>query len=85
MYKCMILAILVLFLIIGDPVMQWADACPNCKLGNETDSNLPRGYMYSILFMISMPMTLLTCFAVGFYRLSRLHPVADIDEQTEAL
>lgn len=50
-----------------------ADAygCPNCKLANESDSALPRAYMYSILFMIGMPATIFTGFGISFYRLSR--------------
>ena len=37
-----------------------AMACPNCKFANETESNRPKAYMYSILFMIGM--------AIWFYR-----------------
>jgi hypothetical protein len=52
-------------------------ACPMCKAANEADqgdgeANLkPRAYMYSILFMISMPATLLGAFGFTFWRLSR--------------
>ena len=52
------------------PVM----ACPLCKLANESkqateEENLrPRAYMYSILFMLSMPFTLTAAFSVVFYR-----------------
>jgi hypothetical protein len=42
-----------------------------CKLANETDSRLPTAFMYSILFMLGMPATILTGFGVGFWRLSR--------------
>lgn len=54
-------------------VLLWttaASACPNCKAANETDSNLPRAYMYSILFMIGMPMTIFTGFGISFYRMA---------------
>lgn len=44
-------------------------ACPNCKLGNETESGRPRAYMYSILFMIGMPATIFTGFGISFYRM----------------
>ncbi|MEP3478103.1 MAG: hypothetical protein ABJZ55_02535 [Fuerstiella sp.] len=47
-----------------------ASACPNCKAANETDSNLPRAYMYSILFMIGMPATIFTGFGISFYRMA---------------
>jgi hypothetical protein len=48
-----------------------ASACPMCKLANETDARLPMAYMYSILFMLGTPATVLTGFGIGFYRLSR--------------
>ena len=44
-------------------------ACPNCKFANETESNRPRAYMYSILFMIGMPATIFTGFGLSFYRM----------------
>jgi hypothetical protein len=48
-----------------------ASACPMCKLANESDNRLPRAYMYSILFMMGMPATILSGFSIGFWRLSR--------------
>ena len=53
-----------------------ATACPMCKAANEADQNgqpntKPRAYMYSILFMLSMPATLTAGFGFGFYRLWR--------------
>lgn len=55
---------------------QTAQACPMCQVANEDDTKdvvdaRPRAYMYSILFMLSMPATLLTVFGVTFYRLSQ--------------
>jgi hypothetical protein len=50
---------------------QSASACPMCKIANESDARLPTAYMYSILFMMGMPATILTGFSVGFWRLSR--------------
>lgn len=58
-------------------------ACPMCKVANEDapavgadgrplDTNArPRAYMYSILFMLSMPVTLLSGFGIAFYRMTR--------------
>jgi hypothetical protein len=46
-------------------------ACPSCKNANETDARRPRAYMYSILFMLGMPATVLTGFGIAFYRMSR--------------
>lgn len=54
-----------------------ASACPMCKFANEEKqedevANLrPQAYMYSILFMLSMPASLLTAFGYGFYRLAK--------------
>jgi hypothetical protein len=45
-------------------------ACSMCKAAAEADPKLPTAFMASILFMLAMPFTLLTCFGVGFYRLS---------------
>ncbi|MCA9087633.1 MAG: hypothetical protein KDA90_03250 [Planctomycetaceae bacterium] len=51
-------------------------ACPMCKVANEESQDAaaaarPRAYMYSILFMLSMPATIFTFFGVTFYRLSK--------------
>ncbi len=54
-----------------------AEACPMCKLANETLDALPRAYMMSILFMLGMPAMVLAGFGVGFYRLSRQRDVND--------
>ena len=48
-----------------------AMACPNCKFANESESNRPKAYMYSILFMIGMPATIFTGFGVSFYRMTK--------------
>jgi hypothetical protein len=66
-------AVAALAVVLGAP--QPASACPLCKLANESKQNgeevnrRPQAYMYSILFMLSMPATLLTGFSFGFYRL----------------
>ena len=48
-----------------------AMACPNCKFANESESNRPKAYMYSILFMIGMPATIFTGFGISFYRMTK--------------
>jgi hypothetical protein len=64
------------------PVASVAQACPMCKLANEegTDAQTaatanarPKAYMYSILFMLSMPATVLGAFSLSFYRIHRRH------------
>jgi hypothetical protein len=42
-----------------------------CKLATESASRQPKAYMYSILFMMSMPATIMSGFGIAFYRLSR--------------
>jgi hypothetical protein len=60
-------AALVISLAMAAPV----SACPMCKLAAEQAARQPKAYMYSILFMMGMPMMLTTGFGVAFYRLSR--------------
>jgi hypothetical protein len=61
-------------------------ACPLCKLANESkqaseeENRRPQAYMYSILFMLSMPATLLTGFSFGFYRLWKNHQLIAGDQ-----
>lgn len=58
-----------------------ANACPMCRQALEADDTgkeeddaaalVPQAYMFSILFMLAMPATLFTAFAIYFYRLSK--------------
>ncbi|HVJ69709.1 MAG TPA: hypothetical protein VM510_17160 [Caulifigura sp.] len=56
-----------------------ASACPLCKFANESkqaseeENRRPQAYMYSILFMLSMPATLLSAFSFGFWRVWKNH------------
>lgn len=61
---------------LGTFSAQPATACPMCKIAHEDSTDpavaaRPRAYMYSILFMLSMPATIFAAFGIGFYRLSR--------------
>lgn len=65
-------------LLAAGPMVSSADACPMCKYANESGSEdgssseenrRPQAYMYSILFMISMPATLMAGFSFSFYRM----------------
>lgn len=61
-------AALICGLAAGEPA--WA--CPMCKVANESEGDArPRAYMYSILFMLSVPAMLTAGFGIGFYRLSK--------------
>ena len=57
---------------------QSATACPMCAAANESEPTdaQPRAYMYSILFMLAMPVTISTVFGVSFYRLVRQRDAA---------
>ncbi|MEQ9406684.1 MAG: hypothetical protein RIK87_03120 [Fuerstiella sp.] len=61
-----------------------ATACPNCKFANETESNRPRAYMYSILFMIGMPATIFTGFGISFYRMTKKAQQAALEGTEES-
>lgn len=69
-----------------------ATACPMCKYANEADQHdeaanrRPKAFMYSILFMLSMPPTIFTVFGVSFYRMNkRAEAQSAADELREAL
>lgn len=73
------------FLFAG-PAVEMASACPLCKEANETNPALPRAYMYSIIFMLAVPATVLTGFGIGFYRLAKSAKAAQAEaEQTNEL
>ncbi|HWA99619.1 MAG TPA: hypothetical protein VG713_14050, partial [Pirellulales bacterium] len=52
-----------------------AEACPTCKVALSThdkaQGDMVSGYMYSILFMLAMPFTLLGAFSTYMYVLVR--------------
>lgn len=71
MRRVLLTAVFLLGLTLAPPALDAAVACPMCRAATETDSLLPRAYMYSILFMLAVPATVLTGFGIGFYRLSQ--------------
>ena len=73
MFWYLFIAMIACAAITTGPASSVASACPMCKSANESDDTnaLPRAYMYSILFMLSVPATLFTGFGIGFYRLSK--------------
>ena len=80
--RCFQSALLALTILVAGA--STASACPNCKLANETESNRPRAYMYSILFMIGMPATIFTGFGISFYRMVRKAQAAELAAQQSA-
>ena len=71
--------ILCVALVVGamgaGPLTSSAEACPMCRFANENNQQTeaerarPRAYMYSILFMLSMPATIFTGYGIAFYRM----------------
>ena len=55
---------------VSDSVQQ-ASACPMCKAANEEDDAKPRAYMYSILFMLAVPGTMVGGMAAKLVAVSR--------------
>lgn len=51
--------------------VQQASACPMCKAANEEDDAKPRAYMYSILFMLVVPGTMVGGMAAGLAAVNR--------------
>ncbi len=72
MFRRMMLATaLAIGLNAASPLIEMAQACPMCKGANEQDAQLPRAYMYSILFMMGMMFSLGGGMAFGVFYLSR--------------
>jgi hypothetical protein len=67
-----------------------AEACPMCKYANEAKqqdeaaNRRPKAFMYSILFMLSMPPTIFTVFGISFYRLNKQAQAAAAQENNAA-
>lgn len=68
-----IIAMVAFLLVVGAQV---AEACPMCAEAiangkSDKAQNVPRGFYYSILFMLSMPFLLTGAFGFAFYRLHK--------------
>ncbi len=51
--------------------IQQASACPMCKAATEEDDRKPMAYMYSIIFMLVVPGTMVGGMAAGLVALGR--------------
>jgi len=58
-------------LTLSGPAVSTATACPMCKAANEEEDAKPRAYMYSILFMLSVPATIFSGLTVGLVMIGR--------------
>jgi hypothetical protein len=75
----LLLAIVLTAALISGPAATPVLACPMCAEANKADENRPKAYMYSILFMMSMPAIIFTGFGIGLYRLHRKHAAVETD------
>ena len=71
MRRILLTTIILLSWSLVSPGIDSVQACPMCREANKTDDLRPKAYMYSILFMLAVPATVLTSFGIGFYRLSK--------------
>ncbi len=75
MRRCLLLFALLIGAMGAGPLAGSAHACPMCKYANENNQQTeaerarPRAYMYSILFMLSMPATIFAGYGIAFYRM----------------
>ena len=73
------LLLAMLGLLLTGPLTASALACPMCKIANEEDDPKPRAYMYSILFMLAVPGTMVGGMTVGLVMMGRREG-QDVDE-----
>lgn len=70
-FRFLTIPVLALLLCVSAPLTSSALACPMCKVANEEDDSKPRAYMYSILFMLTVPATLVSGVTFGLFTMSR--------------
>ena len=71
MFRYLTIPVLAVVLSLSGPATSAALACPMCKAANEEDDSKPRAYMYSILFMLTVPATLVSGVTFGLFAMSR--------------
>jgi len=69
--RTLMIPILAVVLTLSAPAASTALACPMCKAATEEDDAKPRAYMYSILFMLTVPATLVSGVTFSLFRMSR--------------
>lgn len=69
--RFLLIAALAMVLTVSAPVAGTALACPMCKAANEEDDAKPQAYMYSILFMLTVPATLVSGVTFSLFKMSR--------------
>jgi hypothetical protein len=69
--KFLMIPVLAVVLTLSAPAASTALACPMCKAATEEDDSKPRAYMYSILFMLTVPATLVSGVTFSLVKMSR--------------
>ncbi len=69
--RFLLIPFLAIVLTVSAPAVGTALACPMCKAANEEDDAKPRAYMYSILFMLTVPATLVSGVTFSLFKMSR--------------
>ena len=76
----LVLSVAILVCGMAEPLL----ACPFCReaLASNKDNRIPMAYMYSILFMLGMPPTVLGGIGFAIYRACRKHAAATAAERS---
>lgn len=69
--KILMIPVLAVVLTLSAPAASTALACPMCKAANEEDDAKPKAYMYSILFMLTVPAALVSGVTFSLVKMSR--------------
>jgi hypothetical protein len=69
--RFLMIPVLAVVLTFSAPAASTALACPMCKAATEEDDSKPRAYMYSILFMLTVPATLVSGVTFSLVKMSR--------------
>ena len=69
--RFLMIPVLAVVLTLSAPAASTALACPMCKAANEEDDAKPRAYMYSILFMLTVPTMLVSGVTFSLFNMNR--------------
>lgn len=69
--RFLLIPVLAMVLSLSAPAATTVLACPMCKAANEEDDSKPKAYMYSILFMLTVPAALVSGVTFGLFKMSR--------------
>tara|TARA_R110002072_G_scaffold303142_1_gene495837 strand:- start:117283 stop:117588 length:306 start_codon:yes stop_codon:yes gene_type:complete len=69
--RFLLIPFLAMVLTVSSPATTAVVACPMCKAANEEDDAKPRAYMYSILFMLTVPATIVSGVTFSLFKMSR--------------